>query len=401
MGFGDRGTHSVNGAFTSGGPWDPVAMGEQEAFDRILRSLYAAMLDDALWPEASALIDAACGLKGSGVLIGEGPRVDFHVSSLGLYEHGQRRVDLECDYFENYHDRDERVPRVRRLPYGQLVPTVDLYSTEELKGSATYNEFCARSGSQKGLLVRLEAPRGYSHFTWAIADSLRPAAWDTGQIRTIERLLPHVRQLASVRLALTNAGILVASLQDLLDVRGFGVLHLDRRGRILATNGRAEDILRANTFLSDEGGAFRARLPRDRHRFDRLLASALRPRGDVAVGGSMSLGSPPHVSGLMVHVRPTAVSETDHEKRRIAASVLIVESGRQPRLETELVAEALGLTPVEARVAVWLTEGKSVVEMAEELGRTESTIYWHLSQIYARHGLSGQADLVRLVLSLA
>ncbi len=115
----------------------------------------------------------------------------------------------------------------------------------------------------------------------------------------------------------------------------------------------------------------------------------------------MSLVSPPHLSGLVVHVRPTAKSETDHGDRRVAASVLIVESGRQPSLETKLVAEALGLTPLEAKVTFWLTEGKRVSEIADALGRRESTIYWHLSQIYARHGLSGQADLVRLVLSLA
>ena len=36
-------------------------MSDQDAFDRILATLYDAMLNDASWPTASALIDEACG----------------------------------------------------------------------------------------------------------------------------------------------------------------------------------------------------------------------------------------------------------------------------------------------------------------------------------------------------
>ena len=41
-------------------------MSEQNAFERILASLYDAMLDDTRWPATSALIDEACGLTGNG-----------------------------------------------------------------------------------------------------------------------------------------------------------------------------------------------------------------------------------------------------------------------------------------------------------------------------------------------
>ena len=61
----------------------------------------------------------------------------------------------------------------------------------------------------------------------------------------------------------------------------------------------------------------------------------------------------------------------------------------------------LELTPVEARVAVWLTEGKSVRDIAEATGQSQGAIYWHLKQIYRKQSLSRQANLVRLVLSLA
>ena len=52
-------------------------------------------------------------------------------------------------------------------------------------------------------------------------------------------------------------------------------------------------------------------------------------------------------------------------------------------------------------MAVLLAEGMSVREIAAATGRGESTIRSHVKHMFARHGLSRQADLVRLVLSLA
>ena len=40
-------------------------MSDQDTFERILASLYDAMLNDAHWPATSALIDEACGLQGN------------------------------------------------------------------------------------------------------------------------------------------------------------------------------------------------------------------------------------------------------------------------------------------------------------------------------------------------
>ena len=66
-----------------------------------------------------------------------------------------------------------------------------------------------------------------------------------------------------------------------------------------------------------------------------------------------------------------------------------------------MAGNVLGLTGMESRVAVLLADGMSVREIAVELDRKESTIRLHVKHIFAKHGLSRQAELVRLVLSLA
>ena len=45
-------------------------MNNQDAFERILASLYDAMLDETCWPATSALIDEACGITGNGLMVG-------------------------------------------------------------------------------------------------------------------------------------------------------------------------------------------------------------------------------------------------------------------------------------------------------------------------------------------
>ena len=112
-------------------------MSERGAFERILSSLYDAMLDDTRWPATSALIDEACGITGNALMVGEGPKDDLRILFVVLYYRGQRREDLEREYLEVYHPTDERVPRFRRLPDSRLVHITDLYTAEELKTSPT------------------------------------------------------------------------------------------------------------------------------------------------------------------------------------------------------------------------------------------------------------------------
>ena len=374
-------------------------MSDQDAFARIMASLYDAMLDDRHWPATSALIDEACGIAGNALLVGEGPQDDICVTFVGLYYHGQRRTDLEREYLELYHPIDERVPRVRQLPDSHVVPIKDLYTAEELKTSRAYNEALRRGKYQQGLNVRLDGP-DRSHMTWSLGDPVASDGWGASQIAMITTLLPQIRHFVCVRQALVRAGARATSAAALLENPRIGVIHLDRRGQILEVNDRARRLLRRGQELSDLDGVLWARQPADQRRLERLVAGALPTARAVPVSGSMLLaraaGAPPFVA----HVKPVAVPQPDYGARYVAALVLIVEPMSQRRIDPDLVARTLGLTPMESRIAVGLAEGKSVREIAEATGRTPGAITWYLKQIYRRQSIAGQVDLVRLVLSL-
>ena len=93
--------------------------------------------------------------------------------------------------------------------------------------------------------------------------------------------------------------------------------------------------------------------------------------------------------------------ETDFHLWPVAAFVLVVDPASRTCIDPAVAAAALGLTGMESRVAVLLAEGLSVREVAAATGRGESTIRSHVKHMFAKHGLSRQAELVRLVLALA
>ena len=372
----------------------------EDAFKRILASLYDAMLDDTHWPATSALIDEACGIAGNALLVGEGPPDDIRVLYVGLYYRGQRHTDMEREYLDVYHPIDECVPRTRQLLDSHLVPITDLYTAEELKTSRAYNEALLRGRYQQGLNVRLDGPDG-SHMTWSLGDPVGSDGWGSSQIALIETLLPHIRQFIHVRQALVRAQAGDTTVTALLENPRIGVLHLDRRGRILAVNDRARRLLRQGDALSDKDEVLQARAPDDQGRLARLVADALPTAGGVPVSGSMRLGGSLEVPLMMVHVKPVGVPQPDYGARHVAALVLMVTLGHQPHIDPRRIATALGLTPAESQVAVWLAEGKSAGEMATATGLTKGAIYWHLKQIYRKLPISRQVDLVRLVLSIA
>lgn len=377
-------------------------MSERDDFERILASLHDAMLDGARWPRTSALIDEACGARGSVLLVGEGPKEDVRAHVVGLYYRGERREDLEREYVESYHATDEAVPRIRQQPYGRLVGVADSYSEKERSTSRAFNEFHRRSRFQRGLSVRLDGPEGYSHITWVAGDPVGSGGeWSSSQIAMIKRVAPHIRQLVCMRQALSDAAALGRSLAELLDIRGLGVILLDRSGGIMVANDRARALLRCDDGLSDRRGFLRASQSADRARFDRLLSDALPEAGSVAVGGSMALHRPCGHRPFLIHVTPTADREMDFTGRRAVALVLVADPWRPFRIAPEQVAVALGLTRAESEVAGWLAEGKTVREIAASTGRQKRSIYWLLERIYAKLGIRRQVDLVRLVLAVA
>ena len=102
---------------------------ERATFEAVLAALQRAALDDAHWPNASALIDEVCGIRGNLLITAAGnSRRNISILRVGFYYRGGHRPDLEQFYFEELYKIDERVPRVRALADFELAHTDQLFT---------------------------------------------------------------------------------------------------------------------------------------------------------------------------------------------------------------------------------------------------------------------------------
>ena len=373
-------------------------MKDANPYERIVTALHEAALDDTRWPATSALIDEAFGASGNSIVFAdESTPGDIRILLARFLYRGERHLEFEQEYFTDYYHLDERVPRVRRLPDSQIVHVTELYTDDERKRSLVYNQALSRGFVQDSLNVRLDGPGG-SRIAWVINDPVEDTGWSSEQIELVRRVLPHLRHYLGVRRVLDEAGALGESLASLLDETGSGVLHLDRHGRIVEANDVARDVLRRGDALYDHGGRLQARALGENEALQRLLARALTPLDDERSGGSMVVRGWNVLAGSRVHVSP--LGETEFGAPQIAALVLVVEPERPSRIDPDLVGAALGLTPAESRIAVRLAGGESVQQIMAATGRSEHTIRWHMRQIFQKHRLTRQGELIRLVLSL-
>ena len=376
-------------------------MSASEVFDRILASLHEAVLNPVRWSSVSALIDEALRTHGSSLVFGDwAVEEEFRICFAWYFFRGQLRREVCREYFRVYYSQDERVPRLLHAPDSRLLPVTELYTDYERKTSAAYNELLVRTHAGNGINVRLNGPNG-SHIVLGINDPIGGDGWSSAQLHTIRRLLPHIRQAVSVQQELSGAGALGSTLTGMLDATGLGVIQLDMRGRIAAANDRAMDVLRTGDGLFDEDGMLFARNPKEDAHLQTLLARALPAFWEEGTGGSTTLCRSGGLPPLVLHVHPVGPQGAEFQIWPVAALVLIVDPANGTAIDPVLVAGALGLTRTEGRVAVLLAQGMSVREIAAGTGRKESTIRSHVKHMLAKHGLSRQVELVRLVQSVA
>ena len=371
-------------------------MSIRDRVDEIAKLLREAELDESKWPAASALIDDTCGLQGNDLLlVGLHPVGGMDIKLRWLLLRGEPRPELKRDYAENYAAIDERPAAVLREPFGKLVHTNSLLPDGVRRRSATYNEYLVPNAGENCLNVRMPATNDLQ-VAWSLVGPGGgcPSDWSSDQVDAIRQLLPHVRQFVRVRHALAEARADGMRTTELLDTRRIGVLLLDRLGRVVEANDRARALLARREGLSLRHGRLVGVPPADADGVAGLLDAACRRR----CGGSMPITRPQR-EPLVLYATPTEPTELPPPADRGVARILLAEPFAAPPVNAQRVADALGLTPAQARVAAALASGGTAASIAAATHRTEAGVRWHIREALSRLRLSRQVDLVRVVLS--
>jgi len=182
----------------------------------------------------------------------------------------------------------------------------------------------------------------------------------------------------------------------LFEGANIGALFL-HHGTIHSANLLARTILEHGDGLYDNKGSLSAQCATDDQALQRLIVGVLSPTRRIAGGGALVVRRPARLP-LVVQLHPmTTTPAADRGAPFPAALVLIRDPEFIPPIDHEFVAAALGLSSVESRMAVLLSNGRSVREIADAIHRSEHTVRWTLKNVYAKTRCAGQVDLVRLI----
>ena len=108
-----------------------------------------------------------------------------------------------------------------------------------------------------------------------------------------------------------------------------------------------------------------------------------------------------NVGRLALHVSPVRGVGAGPNHSDIGALVLTVDPADRTEIDVQQVGEALGLTRGESRVAVAITSGKRIEDIAAETGRVRATVKWHIREIYVKLRITRQMELAELVRAVA
>ena len=216
--------------------------------------------------------------------------------------------------------------------------------------------------------------------------------FDDAEVAQLTSSLGHLQRMMAIRSRIQSAEQAEARAVGALDAIGYGLFTLRTDGRVLHCNQAAERIARRSDGIILKDGRLSASVPADekalRAAFDRASApadpeaSALRVRRRGGGHYDVSVVSVPAGSAG----RQLLVTVTDPEGR---------DSSLAARLRT-----LYGLSASEAEVAIRISEGASLAELAEERRTAIGTIRNQTKAVAEKLGCGRQAEIVARVKGL-
>jgi DNA-binding CsgD family transcriptional regulator len=230
---------------------------------------------------------------------------------------------------------------------------------------------------------------------------LRP--FEKRELQNLTLLAPHIARALRVQRRLAEGQYHENGLTTALQHLRIGALLVTGDARPVFANRRAEEIIAYGDGLRLNREGLCAATTSESASLRRLIAGATASSGEAPSGGSMRLRRPSGTPlGLTVVPVATPMILDLPSRLRPLVLVLITDPSRAPEASSaDWLRTLYDLTPREARVAFEIAHGRGMVAAAERLGVKRSTVVTHLKQVFAKTGVSHQAELTALVERLA
>jgi DNA-binding CsgD family transcriptional regulator len=358
-------------------------------FSRLVSGIYAAAVTPEDWDTALGDVRRSMGGTQSGLFVPDGVSRSIIGATVP--------VEAGKSYIEHYHRLDYVLAALERGPVAAVRTGLELMNQQ------THREFHAdwlrRIEVDDGLFVRLtDGPRPTCFVVAALSGT---ESFDTSErVKLVGGLVPHLQQALRVQTQLRAAIERSADVWDALDVMQHGAIIVGPECTVITLNPSAEELLRGHDGLHTYSGRIGATDPHVHHELHRALHVALfGGRSGMRGGNSLLCRRPSGKRAFVIHVMPLHPTGVDDNPRAPSALIVIKDPERETEPATILLRRLHGLTVGEAEVAVRLTGGTSLREIASELSVSYHTVRTHLQHVFDKTDTHRQGELIRLLLA--
>ena len=358
----------------------------------LVESIYDAGIDPSRWNDAVAGIrdfvgGQACGLFSKDL-----------ISKFGVTHY---YCGADPHFIQLYSDTHSKFDPLAVLPpHGKVVSVPDLVDFEEYRRGRFYQEWMQPQGCNDAANVVLETSNANCPVMMTVLSGRRMV--DSGMKHRLSLLVPHASRALLINRAMTAELTLATALADVLDNLTAGVFLLDACCRLVHANSTGYVLIAADDVVRAVSGQLVTSSPEANQMLREALAGGRHGTLPAASGHAMLLLAPTG-ERYVAHLLPlSSVLRNGGDRVADAAGALLlrkVSLGGQSY--GELIARTFDLTPAELRVFLSIVEIGGVPETAAALGIAETTAKTHLHRVFAKTGVSRQADLVKLAAGFA
>ena len=118
----------------------------------------------------------------------------------------------------------------------------------------------------------------------------------------------------------------------------------------------------------------------------------------ASAGGALQLSRPSLKRPLHLLVTPLPAEGSFPADRCAACAIFVSDPEADVETDDDVLRHLYGFSRAQARIASAMLRGQRAPDIADHLGVSLNTVRTHLKQIFAKTGVTRQADLVRLLL---
>jgi DNA-binding CsgD family transcriptional regulator/PAS domain-containing protein len=290
-------------------------------------------------------------------------------------------------------------PAFRRVRPGVVATDWMLLPKQKLIRSAFYNEWSLPQDRHTYFgLVTSAGPQAVGAFM--LCRGRRRGDFAQEEVALLQALSPHlVRAVGLSR----HLGALEGKRQlsdALLDIAARPVIVVEPDGRIVQANHAAWRILDAADGLLVRRDRLAAARPADTSAVRRRIkATAER---DLAACETVAVMRCSGALPYSVAMTPVPIEAVGLEQGKVLVAVFVADPHASPPDMASALQTAYGLTAAEASLVQLLArETPSLVDAADRLGVSQTTVKTHLKHCYQKTGAKRQTELIRLALASA